>query len=241
MNARGALLLAVLSLPLADACAAGAVVATYNTRPPYLVPGEGGAPAGLTGTPAAAAFRAAGIEVTWTRLPTNRQLAMVKDPQARSCALGWFRTPERERYAKFTKPIYRDKDWVLLARTDFSVGDDATLDGLLRRQGTRVLVKDNYSYGVHIDGLMGRIKPARSISTGAPVQMLQSISAGLADFMFVSDDEAHYLLAHGGEHAKNLRVLRLRDMPRGSERHIMCGMGVPDEVITRLNQAITFK
>lgn len=218
-----------------------AITATYTVRPPYLLQAAGAAPSGLIGTPAVAAFQAAGIPVAWTQLPTNRQLAMMKDPAARSCALGWFRTPERERYAKFTKAIYRDKDWVLLARADFDPDDSVTLETLLQRPSTRVLVKDNYSYGAHIDAMMARLKPIVAISTGTQAQMLQSIGAGSVDFTYVSQEEAQYLLAHGGEAAKHLRIVKPRDMPRGGERYIMCGKGVPDEVITRLNKEITFK
>ncbi|CAN7518580.1 transporter substrate-binding domain-containing protein [Pseudoduganella sp. LjRoot289] len=224
-----------------NALAGDAIVATYNDRPPYQQQTVGGAPSGLTGTPAVAAFQDAGIDVVWTQVPSNRQLAMVKDPAARSCALGWFRTPERERYAKFTKAIYRDKDWVLLARADFDAGEGITLEVLLQRPSTRVLVKDNYSYGAQIDEMMARLKPNLALSTGSPAQMLQSVSAGAVDFMFASQEEAQYLLGHGGEPAKNLRILKPRDMPRGGERYIMCGKGVPDEVIDRLNKAITFK
>jgi polar amino acid transport system substrate-binding protein len=225
----------------ANSLAGGTVVATYTVRPPYLLQTASGAPGGLTGAPSVAAFQDAGIAAVWTQLPTNRQLAMIKDPAARSCALGWFRTPERERYAKFTKAIYRDKDWVLLARADFDPGEGVTLETLLQRPSTRVLVKDNYSYGAHIDGMLARLKPNVAISTGSTTQMLQSVGAGMVDFTFVSQEEAHYLLGQLGGQTKKLRVLQPRDMPRGGERYIMCGKGVPDEVIERLNNAITFK
>lgn len=232
---------AVLLFVAASSVAGDAVIATYSLRPPYLLQTAGGMPGGLIGTPAVAAFQAAGIDVVWTQLPTNRQLAMIKDPAAHSCALGWFRTPERERYAKFSKAIYRDKDWVLLARTDFDPGEGYTLEGLLMRPSTRVLVKDNYSYGAHIDALMARLKPNVAVSTANTAQMLQSVSAGAVDFTYLSLEEAQYLLAQDGAAVKKLRMLQPKDMPRGGERYIMCGKGVPDDVIARLNKAITFK
>lgn len=233
----GAVLLCVVSYSQAG----DTIIATYSERPPYLLQAAGGPPGGLTGAPAAAAFQAAGIDVVWSQLPTNRQLAMIKDPAARSCALGWFRTPERELYSKFTKAIYRDKDWVLLARADYAAGEDITLETLLQRPNTRVLVKDNYSYGAHIDAMMARLKPNVVVTTSSPAQMMQSLSAGVVDFTYASQEEAQYLLALGGEAAKHLHMLKPRDMPRGGERYIMCGKGVPDEVIARLNKVITFK
>lgn len=235
-------LLVMSGLLAASCCAAQeAIIVTYSHRPPYLSLSPDGVPSGLTGTPAASAFRAAGIEAVWTRLPTNRQLAMVKDRRARSCAIGWFRTPERERYAKFTKPIYRDKSWMVLARADYNIPEGVTLELMLHSPAARVLVKDNYSYGAAIDAMLARLRPTTAVSTGGTEQLMQSLRAGSAGFMFVPEEEGSYLMAQGGERTRQFKLLRPGAMPRGEERHIMCGMAVPDEVIERLNKAITFK
>ncbi|SFU69969.1 transporter substrate-binding domain-containing protein [Pseudoduganella namucuonensis] len=235
--------LLVMSGLLAASCckAQETIIVTYSPRPPYHTPAPDGSPVGLTGTPAAAAFQAAGIAVTWAILPTNRQLAMVKDRRARSCSIGWFRTPGRERYAKFTKPIYRDKAWLVLARADYNVPDGVTLELMLQSPAAHLLVKDNFSYGPEIDAMLARLRPSTAVSTGGTEQMLQSLRAGAADFLFISEDEGGYLMAQGGERAKRFKLLRPGGMPRGEERHIMCGMSVPDEVIAQLNKAITFK
>lgn len=217
------------------------ITAAYYYRPPYLEPTADGAPTGLTGAPAANAFSRAGIPVSWVLAPTNRQLAMVKDPQQRSCAIGWFRNAEREHFAKFTRPIYRDKDWMLLAYAGYTPPAGATLERILQNSSTRVLVKDNFSYGAEIDAMLARGKQIIVNSTGNNEQMVQSISAGTADFMFAAEEEGAYLISQAGASAKQLRLLRLKDMPHGGERYIMCGKGVPDEVIERLNKAITFR
>lgn len=238
------LLVSALGLQLLAAAACRAeepITVTYHLRPPYLLPGPDGVPTGLTGTPAAQAFRQAGIGVKWMMAPTNRQLAMVRDEQQRSCTVGWFRNPERERYAKFTRPVYRDKDWVLLAYAGYVMPEGATLEQLLQNSATRILVKDNFSYGQEIDAMIVRGKPAIAVSTGSSEQMLQSVSAGAVDFMFLSEEEGQYVLSQHRERGANLRLLKARGMPRGAERHIMCGKGVPDDVIERLNRAITFR
>ena len=46
---------------------------------------------------------------------------------------------------------------------------------------------------------------------------------------------------HAGANAPNLHLRQFKDMPHGITRHIMCGKNVPNEVIARLNKAITFK
>ncbi len=46
----------------------------YAERPPFNIALPDGSVAGLVGTPAANALRAAGIPFTWESLPTNRSL-----------------------------------------------------------------------------------------------------------------------------------------------------------------------
>jgi polar amino acid transport system substrate-binding protein len=236
-----AVVLAASLLSVSSICPAEELIhVAYSERPPYMMALADGTPDGLTGAPAAAAFKNAGIAVQWHKVPTNRQLWMVKDHGSLSCAVGWFATPERQRYAKFTKAIYRDRSWVVLANAAFAARGINSLAELARLRDIRVLIKDNYSYG-GLDEFMKQWQPVVAVSTASAVRMVQSVSKGMVDLMFVSEDEGHYIMQHQGEQMANLRLLQFKDMPRGLERHIMCGTNVPDEVIARLNKAITFK
>lgn len=212
----------------------------YSERPPYMMAQPDGAPAGLTGAPAAAAFRQAQIPVQWHKVPTNRQLLMVKDQGSLNCAVGWFATPERQQYAKFTRPIYRDRSWVVLTNAAFAARGIGSLAELARHRDARVLIKENYSYG-GLEDFLKQWQPVTGVSTASTVKMVRSVSRGLVDLMFVSEDEGDYIIRQMSERAPNLRLLQFKDMPRGLERHIMCGKNVPDEVIARLNKAITYK
>jgi len=233
--------LAVLCcLPVASSQAGGALTVFYNVRPPYLVQEAGGAPSGLTGTPARQAFAGAGVAVQWTILPTNRQIMLIRENNGAYCAVGWFANAERGRFAKFTRAVYRDQGWMVLAHPDFALDEQLELEQVLARPGLRVLVKDKYSYGSAIDGLLARYKPTIAVSTGTTLQMLQSLGARSVDIMFVSAEEGRYLLANGGDKAGRLRLLRPARMPKGETRHIMCSRQVPDELIDKLNKAIRF-
>jgi polar amino acid transport system substrate-binding protein len=213
----------------------------FNERPPYLVQREDGTPGGLTGTPALRAFQHAGVKVQWLLMPTNRQIAIVRDNLSALCVVGWFATAERRRFAKFTKPIYRDQPWMVLANADFLASERDTLAQVLARRGTRVLVKDKYSYGAEIDALLQSTKPTIAVSTGTTVQMLQSLAANTVDMMFVSEEEGRFLMSSGGPAVAHLRLLRFAAMPAGETRHIMCSMQVTDELMARLNKAILTK
>jgi polar amino acid transport system substrate-binding protein len=212
----------------------------FFERPPYVVQRAGSEDVtGLTATPAAQAFRAAGIAFQWVMLPTVRQLVTMKENSAHpACAVGWFKNPDRELHFKFTKPIYRDRPTVGLAPADFGLYR-TTLAETLRQPGLQVLVKDGFSYGPLIDGLLAQTKVERVVTSAESVPMIHMIAARRANFMFAAEEEAAYLVEQAGVPAVQLRVLHFADLPPGERRHILCSKGVPDESIERLNKAIT--
>lgn len=217
-----------------------AVQLYYNERPPYLTTGPDGVVFGLTATPAAEAFRRAGIAFEWVKLPTKRQLSAIKENNGLECAVGWFKNPEREAFARYTKAIYRDRPTVGLANVDFQP-PTARLADLLRTPGVTVLVKDGYSYGPYIDGLINDLKPTRLGTAGESSQMVQMVAARRADFMFVAEEEASYLVHESGIDASKLKLVRFDDVPPGERRYILCSKRVPVDVIARLNQGISFE
>lgn len=213
------------------------ITLSFNERPPYLVQEADGSASGLTGTPAADAFKKAGIEVAWSKVPPNRQLQVIKEggPQ---CAVGWYKTAEREQFAKFSKPIYRDHPTILLANPGFAGKDGARLADILGAKGVRVLVKENFSYGPFIDAELHKHPEVQTKSNGSSTQMLQLVSANRVDFMLAAEEEASYLIEQSGLGAGSFRRLKLADIPEGDYRHIMCSKQVSDELIARLNKAI---
>jgi uncharacterized protein (TIGR02285 family) len=214
------------------------ITLAYNDRPPYIVALPDGSAAGLTATPAANAFRSAGIPITWKKVPTNRQLAELKENTSRQCAIGWFKNPEREQYFKFTKAIYRDRPTVLIARHQFSTQPNETLHSLLLRHDIHVLVKDKFSYGQYIDNLLATLKPPTVVTTNENLQMDEMVRIGRADFMFAAEEEARYLIEQAGFKPRDFRIIRPPDVPPGERRYIICSKQVEDEAIARLNAVI---
>lgn len=211
----------------------------YFDRPPYVQKvSRSGEVGGLTATPAAQAFRAAGLAFRWTLLPTVRQLVTLKDSQVPACAVGWFKNPERELQFKFTKPIYRDGPTVALARSDFHAVAPTLID-TLRQPGLSVLVKDGFSYGPLIDGMLLLARPEKVVTSVDGVAMVSMIGAQRASFMFAAEEEATYLLEQAGVPANALKLVHFADVPPGERRYLLCSKATPDEVIERLNKAIT--
>ncbi|MDR7306078.1 hypothetical protein [Rhodoferax saidenbachensis] len=74
--------------------------------------------------------------------------------------------PQRQEYAQFSEPIYRDKPLVGLGNADLPVKQDITAKELFARPQTRLLVKQNFSQGACMNKLNQAIgsKPLEAFS-----------------------------------------------------------------------------
>lgn len=217
------------------------LVIAYNERPPYLKTNPDGSVAGLTATPVANALKAAGIPFVWENNPSNRQLQTIREGGSRYCGIGWFKNPEREKFAKFSKAIYRDKPTVAIAQLGFVARDSDKLADVLRRTDIKVLVKEKYSYGPYIDNLLATLKTPLILTTSENSSMIKMVNVGRADFMFTSEEEAAYFVEQAGYSLKDFHIFRFQDMPEGEKRYLMCSKDVPDELINQFNKAVTFE
>lgn len=211
----------------------------YNERPPYQISHPDGSVSGLTATPVVDALRSAGIAFSWEKIPTNRQLAMIQENLAPVCGIGWFKNPERLTFAKFTKPIYRDKPTLVIANAGFVAPEGERLADLLAISQVQLLVKDKYSYGPYIDELFLRLKPVLVPTTAENLGMIKMIKAGRADIMLASEEEADYFVTQAGYTLAEFKLMKFSDLPAGERRYLMCSNNVADGLIERLNKAIT--
>ena len=212
------------------------IVLLYEERPPYMLR-MGEEVIGLTAAPSTAAFRRAGISYVWENGSMNRQLHLLKENSGQYCVIGWYKTPERIAYAKFTRAIYQDRRLAALVRSSAGVPDGVALEKVLALPGLRVLVKTNYSYGEHVDQLLDKVRPQGLASPQPNGQLAELLKANRADFMFVAEEEGQHFLRTGGA-AGALRLVHFADIAAVGERHIACTRSVPDAIIDKLDRAI---
>jgi len=210
----------------------------YHERAPYYVTTTHGV-GGVIGERARRIFSKAQISTSYRRVPASRQLKEIEWNQHKTCALGWFKKPEREAFAKFTGSIYQDKPLVLLVRRSESKTDGITsLAQLRNRPGLRMGTKLGYSYGPVLDNLVNKL--------GANVITTTQDNAGLArmllgkrfDFFIAAAEEAQGILDQTDGANDNARIVPLSDSPPGNRRYIICSKRVDDVLIERLNTAI---
>lgn len=212
----------------------------YYDRAPYAVTDTQGDVSGLTATPAANAFKQAGIPFHWKKMPFKRQLVTIKHNKKIACGIGWFKNPERESFARFTDPIYQDKPAVAISKQgNNALEQHRDLKNLFEDKQVKLLVKDGFSYGVYVDELINKYDPKIvSVVTSSNVQMLQMILSGRADYFFISEEEAEHIILSAGYEISQFQLQHFDDMPASNRRYIACSQQVSPETIDLLNHAL---
>ena len=212
----------------------------YYDRAPYATTDAQGAVSGLCATPAANAFKQADIPFQWKKMPFKRQLVTIKHNKKKACGIGWFKNPEREAFARYTDAIYQDKPAITISRKgNQALQRHQDLNTLLNDKNVKLLVKDGFSYGTYIDGLIKKNDPeVVVVATSTNIQMLQMILADRADYYFTSEEEAEHMIMNAGYEVSQFQLQHYSDMPAGNRRYITCSQQVTPETIELLNRAL---
>ena len=217
------------------------VVLHYFSRPPYFTDDED-KPGGLVGAPVLAAFKDSGISFETSKMPFSRQIMIIQGNQGFDCVLGWFKTPEREQFAKFTKPVFRDKEKIALTAADNPyLKGEVAIEDLLADKNITLLVKQGFSYGDDIDRMFEKYQTIRRSVAVESTQMLKMIAAKHVDYMLITPEEATPAILNAGLALDQFRMVKINHLPKPEYRYIMCSKRVPDEIIDKLNASIKFK
>ena len=214
----------------------------YIQRPPYMM-ASGDGLVGLTGLPSYLAFKHAQIPVVLQETPFARQLRYVETNSGQDCMIGMFKKPEREVFAKFTKPVYQDQPQVILTAAANAPRFSAfnSVVDVFNDKSMVLEVKLAYSYGTTLDALITRYEPTVIKTTDENLLMIKSLKLRMADYMFMAPEEAAVAIAAAGYALNDFTQIKFKNMPDGEYRHLMCSKNVPDAVIQKLNAAIKFK
>ena len=231
------LMLAAVSTPaVADQ---PALTILFHDRPPYSARDLERGVSGLLAAPVQEALVKAGLRAAWMEMPPARQTEEIKRNYGATCGLGWFKRPEREAFASFTRPIYHDDPTIVVARKDDPrFADGMSLQESFRDASRLLIVKTGYSYGAAIDAWIKLLRPAAQTSSGSNERLLGMIAQKRADYIIMAPEEADDLLGSVTKLAAALRAVRLSDAPEGELRYLMCSKATPAALIDRINDAL---
>ena len=213
---------------------------SYPERPPYYFTTDKKVPAGSLYELTDKILNEAGIDAQYVSLTIPQIFYVIKYAREPHCSIGWFRTPERELFAKFSEPFFKNNPMVLLTRTALSdrFEEYDRVEQVLADQKLVMAKNVNYSYGQYVDSLLQKLRPKILPSVQTQAELVQAIYHGKADYLLISPEEAEELIRSSKGGKETFTVLSFSDLQRGNERRLMCNQAISDSVLERINDAI---
>ena len=209
-------------------------------RPPYYMLHDGKAAGGFLLLAALEAFERAGIPVTLREMPPGRIVATVADGKNQVCAVGWIKTPEREAFARFSLPLYRNQPVAVAIGRAVKMAS-APPPSLIDLLGAELHwgLREGFSYGKYFDKAFAEHPPRSVKRFSDTTHLVELVAQGRLDAMLVDPEELAWIISQKPDLGAHIRLLQLADAPSGVERSIMCSTAVPPETMARLDAAIT--
>lgn len=211
----------------------------WTERAPFQYTGDDGNPAGLLVDIGREIFKKAKLPHTEAMLPANRVIFELTKNTRPVCAVGWYKSEERQVIAQFSKPVYHDKPLRAVFRKDANVAIGASASEVLTTPNTRILIKQGFAYGEYLDNILNTIDLVLvQRVTGNPNNMLLMIKAGRADLVLLAQEEIDFYIKSDPSFNDNFKVVVFKDIPETDRRFIMCSKNISVHTLNRINAAI---
>lgn len=237
---RKVLLMLCVFAPVQVALAAADTLHVYYFEyPPYYYHLPSGQPTGLIVELSQRIFARAGIDARLEFIPAKRILHEIQSGRP-VASLGWFKTPERETFARFSQPVYINKPVELLFLREHAARFQSydTLEALMDSRQFVAGRVGGFSDGPYIDALMARF-PDRVVEVpGDSVRLIAMLQADRFDFVLAPPEEVGPLFDAAGVSSSAFMLQPMSDIPAGNIRHIMYSLTVDQDLIRRIDDAI---
>ena len=231
------LLAFVAAWPVARASAADLVL-YYEERPP-LMSRQGDQLTGLQGAPGMAVVQRAGLSVELREAPVARQVAQIARNAEPACALGLYRTAEREKLGKYSRlPVYSSPPQSLMIRKDGRLKDVHRFAAAVQSPCVTLALRLGYSYGAETDKALAEGGAKIIRSSDHSMARVRLVLLGVADATLFTEEEGEALIKQLGDAGAALELRRLPDAPPGEGRYFFCSKGVPDRQLKAIDDAI---
>jgi len=213
---------------------------SYLNRPPYYYTEQGEAKGFLVDLTRQILVEAH-IDATFVELPPNRILVEIQEGKLPNCSIGWFKTQEREAFASFSLPIYQNKPIVILTRRQNQqlFAAYTTLKQVFADQSLLFGTMDAFSYGEYIDQLRKELSPRVHSIAANPKSLILMLFNDRLTYLLNAPEEIETVIRSANLDPNDFVAIPMSDIPVGNKRHLMCSNTVSEEVMNRINQAIS--
>ncbi len=231
--------MALLAAAAADRAGAADLVLYYEERPP-LMSRQDNQLTGVQGAPAMAVLQRAGIAADLREAPVARQVAMITRNAEPACALGLYRTAEREKLGRYSKlPVYASPPQSLMIRKDGRLKDVHRFAGVVQSPAITLVLRLGYSYGAETDKALTEGSARIIRSSDHSLARARAVLLGMADATLFTEEEGEALIKQLGEAGAALELRRLPDAPPGEGRFFFCSKATPDRQMKAIDEAMS--
>ncbi len=162
------------------------------------------------------------------------------------CSLGWFKSKERQQFASYTKPIWRDKQTFVLTRLarDKAIrSKHQSFRSLINDASLKMLKPEGVSYGPSVDQMIDEHPKQLIKVVGSFRQVVHMLAHARADYTLVHPPEWYFYdrLINQSDKIKTenkLSILPFADLIRPIDRHIICSKKGSSDIIQLFNTLI---
>ncbi|TDR80707.1 substrate-binding periplasmic protein [Paludibacterium purpuratum] len=215
------------------------ITVEYRDKPPYTY-SQNGKPAGFLMQRLIAILQQADIRATYSEIPAKRIIHDLQDDKLAICSPGWYKIPEREAFARFSRPIHQDKPHIVVANRQ--VADQLrafkSLKRLLADPDFKLGKVFGVSYGPVLDAMIASANQAVTDSVVTPDGLAHMVAQHRADYMLMDQEDYQYLRQANLLDSDKIATLTYPDMPPGLKRYILCSRHVSPATMRRIDAAI---
>jgi uncharacterized protein (TIGR02285 family) len=212
----------------------------FRDKPPYSYQ-ENGVQKGFLLEKTKRILARAKIESTFAILPPKRIFQEIQDSETQVCSFGWYKIPEREKYASFSVAMHQDRPQVVLAspKSVNMLRKHKSLKSMMANPALVIALADGVSYGPELDSMLAVFPGKIDRALVSPLQVAEKVAKNRADLMFIDQSDYDYMVeTDAAFRSKGLIVISYPDMPVGLKRYILCSRKVSDQTMRRINAAI---
>ncbi|GEM_PF-6468530 len=203
----------------------------YYERPPYAWTGADGKAHGMAVDPVRAALDKAGLAFRFVAVPSSRELVDIARADHPVCAVGRYKTPQREQQAKFSGMLMEERPYAAFTRADLPLGGETDLADLLGKPALRIVVKLQRSYGARIDEALASARSALMPISGNAFNAVRMVQSRRADVALLTLDEVDFVTEALGMAPSSYSIARLSGFDRGEKNYLMCSKASDDSML----------
>jgi len=229
----------VLSFGAGEGVDTPSLTVYYLEFPPYYYTNSDGVPDGFLLKKTTEILRRVGFAPSYQSMPAKRILQSMRT-ETPLCSIGWFKTLKREKFAKFSRQIYKNEplEILYLKKNDKAFIGVQTFAQLMENRSITLGLLDGYSLGSVVDHLIEKGNAQSDVVVGGYPQLVRMLAIERFSYIIVAPEEIDVLIEKNHLRRDLFACKKLVDIPAGNSRFLMFSRGVSKEIVIRVNRAI---